>query len=60
MLLKNSLERGRLMAMVRARRSRGSDRDDGARYERAEAVVLLIRVMISAGFFEAYSELAPA
>ena len=26
----------------------------------AEAVVLLIRVMISAGFFEAYSELAPA
>ena len=43
MLLKYSLESGPLMAMLRARRSRGSDRDDGAMYEWSEAVVLLIQ-----------------
>jgi hypothetical protein len=43
MLLKNSLESARLVAMVKARHLRGSAGDDGATSGRAEAVVLLIQ-----------------
>jgi hypothetical protein len=43
MLSKYSLESTRLMAMLKARRSRGSDGDDGATCGRAEAVVLCIQ-----------------
>jgi hypothetical protein len=42
-LLKNSLESSRLVAMLKATRSRGRDGDDGATNGRAEAVVLLIQ-----------------
>src|SRR5438552_4389389 len=43
MLLKNSLEGGCLVAMLKARCSGGSDSDDGATNGRTEAAVLFIQ-----------------
>src|SRR6266496_4862042 len=42
-LLKNSLESERLVAMLKSRRSRGRSGDDGTRVWRSEEAVLLIQ-----------------